>query len=175
VTHFDQLLEEIESIKDESIRDFTLSAVKSVSKENWTKRASANHHPEDERGLNGNTIHTLRVVRVTKCILDLLDRNQYSKDCAVSAAILHDICRYGKFGYTNYTDVNHPEIAVAFLNKIQPPCPNKDIIESVRHHMSQWGPSCYKPELLNTDIVILADYIASQDDILVKVDKNDES
>lgn len=167
--HYTQLLDEVNKIQDPGVRNFTVEAIQTVSHDNWSKRASSNHHPEDERGEYGNSIHTLRVIKLVRWLCEVCKKPQFDTDCCVSAAALHDVCRYGKFGLSNYTDPNHPEIAVAFLKKIKPETQQAIILDAVRHHMSQWGPSGYVPDISARDAVILADYLASQDDMGIPI------
>jgi hypothetical protein len=86
--------------------------------------------------------------------------------------LLHDCCRYGIYGEFNYTVKAHPQIAVDFIKSTGIDIPSQDILDNILYHMSLWPSSKefrYVPELKGKDIIILADYIASNENILVKI------
>ncbi|KKN01441.1 hypothetical protein LCGC14_1127670 [marine sediment metagenome] len=161
------------SIKNEEIRGVVEKTLEALPKGFWTRECSKKFHPEDERGLNGNLIHTIRVVKVAdKLVLTTSNYSQDERDLVVGAAILHDCLRHGPYAASPWSEKDHPHLVRPFIEKkvgITGEVVNKlcDIIET---HMGQWY---LTPAPLNdltpNDIVHLADYIASQVDIDVKI------
>jgi hypothetical protein len=172
-SYFDKLLSAVEiSIKDEKIRDFTLQVVYLVDSRNWEKAASRNHHPPDERGEFGNTIHTLRVLRVTEDILSCTDKTEYDKDISKCVAILHDSCRYASDGGMSYTDPHHAKLVLQFIKDCEIEVPDQRILEGIANHMGPFVPKSelkYYPQLTVSDIAHLADLIASKETNIIQI------
>jgi 23S rRNA maturation-related 3'-5' exoribonuclease YhaM len=168
--YFDQLIECVDTIKDQKIHDFTLQIIYMVDHANWKNKASQNHHPPDERGEYGNSIHSIRVLKITCLILDLTEKTELEKDIIKSSAILHDCTRFGVYGEFSYTVKSHPQLAVDFIKNSGVDIPSPDILENILYHMSQWSSDFkYYPKLDGKDIIILADYIASNENILINI------
>jgi len=164
---------QVRAIKNEEIRDVIEKVLKSLPEGFWSRECSKKFHPEDERGLHGNLIHTIRVAKVADRIVETTDNySTDERDLVVGAAILHDCLRHGEFGSSPWSEKDHPHLVRPFIEKkvgitgeiVDKLC---DIIET---HMGQWY---YKPAPLNdltpNDIVHLADFLASQVDIDVKI------
>jgi len=83
------------TIATPSIRDFTIEMMKVAPPSFRTAKASKHHHPPDEREVGGNALHTLRVVKLVKLMADSCNFDRTTTDISISAAIIHDMCRYG--------------------------------------------------------------------------------
>jgi len=131
----------VQSISSEEIRLFTAALLDRVSVVVWKRRASRVHHPVDERGPWGNLLHTLRVVRLVKLISDCCDFGPSINDVLISAALLHDICRFGLDDSAASTVPEHPFLVRKLAESIQlPECKYSDLIFSfVESHMGKWG------------------------------------
>jgi 23S rRNA maturation-related 3'-5' exoribonuclease YhaM len=159
--------EELEDIKDDGIRTLTLECLKRAPTYFWYKPASSTgkyHHP-DENEFAGLLLHTKRVYKVAKVLIDIQDIPP-AEDVIKSACILHDIKKYGE-GTSQWTVKNHPELGFTFILKIYTETklllPTQEITTSiadaVRSHMGKWGTS--PPTSNEAKIVHLADCIAT--------------
>lgn len=67
----------------------------------WLARASANHHPPDERGLGGLWIHIKRVftayTMLEPTFRELGAIDSFEANCARAAVLLHDAFKYGRY------------------------------------------------------------------------------
>lgn len=169
MNYFDQLLTAIDTIQDQEIHDFTLYVVLAADPRNWECATSRSHHQPDERGEMGNTLHTLRVLKMTEIILTSTDKTEYEKDISRSVSILHDCCKRGIDGSWGYTVPDHPHLVELLIKNAGIEVPDKRIIEGIRAHMGIWGKPPYIPKLTVEDIAHLSDCISAQDDVLVKI------
>lgn len=88
------LLDEIEAIKEESIRDF----VRSVLLKNdpfWIipSSFSEDYYPPDEYDVGGNVLHTKRVFRICAILSDSHILTSIERDILFAAALLHDVTK----------------------------------------------------------------------------------
>jgi len=175
---------EVNMIRTPEIRDLTRSILGGVLGKTWTMRTSRNHHPEDERGYCGNIIHTLRVNKIGKLILFLVEAEPWERDVFSSAALLHDSRKFGKNCEMGWTHPQHAQLAADSIKKAtfshkgewSPDILKmvEILITAVEGHMSRFqeGP-VYVPEIgtpLDIPLIlVLADIIAAQDWNLVSL------
>lgn len=168
--NLDYFKEELESIKDDGIRNLTIECLKRAPPYFWYKPASSTgkYHHADENEFAGLLLHTKRVCKVGLILAEAwVSTPPINLNIISSACLLHDIKKYGD-GKSQWTVKNHPELGADFILKIYKDLslvlPGQDIVEEisncVRSHMGRWGLTY--PEGDNYKIVHLADYIATQ-------------
>lgn len=133
------IINEINTIKTQSIKDLTLDVFNSSPINSWKMNSSRDHHMVDERGEWGNLIHTLRVVKICDTLADVLNLPQESKDILKSAAILHDSCKHGLNAEYQFITYDHPYLVKQLIEKSKVECPFKyQIIDIISRHMGRW-------------------------------------
>jgi len=161
-------LPEVEMIEDEEIREKTLWLLVNASpKSFWQKATSSSgkYHPKDERGKYGNILHTKRVY-IQYCNLARVDvemdrLSEYEYDCGKSAALLHDMMKYGWPSDNNqHTQDDHDVIAADVAKYIGglPP----EVYLPIHAHMAKWGEG-KEPETLNEWLLHRADKAVAPD------------
>ncbi len=158
----------VDTIKSDAIRQFTNDVLAKVPLKSWTGKASRSHHLPDERGDNGNALHTIRVARAAMALCDICDMGETRRDMLLSAAILHDSFRYGKEAESDYTLTEHPMLIreVVEDNDIVSPYA-EDILGLIECHMGKWGPEPFIPIVHPSALIHIADaMIARLDSIL---------
>lgn len=158
----DNLLSFVSLIKNSEIRDFTTEMLGVLPDVYWTAKASKGHHPEDERGSEGNIIHSERVTKLVRIIAECTELNSNEVDCITSAAILHDGCRYDMDGQAEYTVPDHPfQIReLAGLHSIDCTFAGHIFI-LIERHTGRWGDPIYWPEITPSTILHIADVISA--------------
>ena len=133
----------VSRIENETIRKFTAKALRQAPKYFWiaSSSSSGKHHPSDEHGIGGLVLHTVRVFNIAEVFLDSLDNGSIRHDVVKSAALLHDLYRYGTENVAEETtNKKHPELAGTALKKIDIQFIYKsEIIRCVERHMGKWG------------------------------------
>ena len=159
---YPELVAIVNTISTSSIRQFTLDMLTAAPASFRTARASLNHHPVDERGAAGNCLHTLRVVKLVRLLADACDYNQALTDITVSAAAIHDLCRYGLSDEEEYTSQDHPLHPREFAKKHSIDCPISNAIFSVAEtHSGKWGKVPAIPSVVPREILHFADMISA--------------
>ena len=127
-----------------------------------TARASKVHHPPDEREAGGNSLHTLRVVKLVRLLADSCDFDKTTTDISISAAIIHDICRYGLNDECEVTPKDHALAPRKLAEKHSITCDHADrIFDLAEHHMGRWGPYPYAPQASPSDVLHFADTVSA--------------
>lgn len=84
------------AVQSELVRVFA----EDVPPEFWVVRASASHHPPDERGLGGLWLHTKRVFTAYRMLEPTFRATSaisaFEANCARAAVLLHDAFKYGR-------------------------------------------------------------------------------
>jgi len=129
------------NITDPLLNTFTMVALQDAPAHFWHKPSSAgNHHPADEHGDGGLSLHSLRVARV--CWTLCQSRPELNPDVILSAGILHDIGRYGLGDTTSqYSLPDHPDIGAAFLRELGGDMGDtvEEVACAVEAHSGRWG------------------------------------
>lgn len=177
-----QLNEEISMIGSEKIRSLVRATLDAAPDCFWTMPAATTgkYHPSISLGEGGLIRHTRAVVRITRHLLDMIDRmNPHpAHDICVAAAILHDCCK--KRDAERYTAFDHPLRAADLiaktakvLNDAELLRASADICEIVARHMGRWntdarsGLCLPRPETAMQRLVHTADFLSSRKDIIV--------
>lgn len=176
------LLDEINAIEDQSICSFVRSVLYAAPPFFWVSPASfsGKYHPPDERGDNGNVLHTQRVVRIVQSIAQAQQRSQYETDILVAAALLHDLTKGVEYGTTVGYDPMHPYTVDRFVEWVREEDQRTStestssslyidedtltqILRLVRCHMGVWSPIPETVPLTTMDWTLhLADMLASR-------------
>ncbi len=150
-------------IDSEEIRNFTKRLLEVAPEGFWSNKASKNHHPLDERLPGGNPLHEMRVTKIARVIADSCDLNSLYEDILISAALLHDVCRYGlNNNLKDYTVKYHPFLVrrLARINGIK--CEYSErIFLIIEKHTGKWGDPPYTPEVSLEAMLHLADNISA--------------
>ena len=176
--------EEINSIKDFTLRDFTNFALTQLPEYFWhvASSSSGQHHPVKSHGIGGLVRHTKAAIYIGQKLCDVYDMIDM-KDRVTIALIFHDAIKYD-IPKEQHTVKNHPELSAKFLiavwyeyNKSKPNAEPRidDIVSAISNHMGRWTPRSVGNELVFPthftkldQIVHLADVISAckQVDIL---------
>ena len=136
----DRLKREIQFIRDEDIRKFTLNMIEITPENSWRLPSSRDHHLRDECGEWGNLIHTLRVVVICDWLSDILNLTPIERDILKSAAILHDSCKHGVNAEAAWIYREHPQLVRLLVDQSGAACSQKEAILSIiESHMGRWG------------------------------------
>jgi len=159
-------------IRNKDLRELVRRTVDELPEAFWKREASKMYHPPDERGEGGNLIHTLRVIKVADRILDTTTYNSSTRDIMRAGSILHDSQRHGPDGTSRVTVKEHPQLAKALLESlVEGHVPEvKEVGDILEKHMGKFqNPSYPVSEIPLSDILHIADFLASQTDIDVKI------
>lgn len=167
VTHIQRLRGKLyrilDTIENDEVGLFTRRMLAVVPDSFWVRRASREHHLEDERGEYGNLIHTIRVAMTTDTLCDIPPITGLNRDILTSAAILHDTCRYGLDDNNESTVGEHAQLVRQLAKREQLTCKYDDnIFEAIEAHMGRWGTSIYTPELSFNSILHIADVVCAR-------------
>jgi len=133
-----ELRGEIDLIAALELRDCVHKAVHAIGVRAWQMPSSVYHHLPDERVEWGNLVHTLRVVRVCAVLSDILLLVQRERDILRSAAVLHDICKYGIDADAERILTIHPLLVRQFLDREGIVC-DPLVLTCIESHMGRWG------------------------------------
>jgi len=170
--------EELKKIKNREIRSLAENFL-ACTPDYFTKAPASStgkYHPEDERGEGGLVLHTKRTVKVVLHLCEAFGIVGVRKDLMIVAALLHDLYRYGTADTPkDHTDPRHSLTIAEGVQKFgkQHRVPDYYInflVLLLQSHMGLFGPN---PEVVENNrfaaLFYIADYIASREDIEVKV------
>jgi HD superfamily phosphohydrolase YqeK len=175
-----QICESMGSISNDSIRSWTMSLMTLAPQAFWAKPSSSTgkYHKEDENGEYGQVIHTLRVIAVAEHLAKMVDLNDLEKNILISAAALHDICKYGIEGQSEHTLSEHPQLVKSLWEKnllVLPKCEYDHlIIGTILQHSGRWGSLPLPPSTKLGKLLHVADFISSRNNIEVNLEKTME-
>jgi len=158
-----ELKELTDSIETPEIKEFLNAFMGTIPPAAfWTREASLRHHPNDERGISGNAIHTIRVIRITKILCEAANASQVVTDAATCAAAIHDTGRHGESGEEISSNPDHPMFPRRMAEQYNLCTPFTDpIFDAVETHMGKWGDPPYTPMIGLQEILHIADVIAA--------------
>jgi len=161
----------VHDISDRDIAGWTMLMVDLANKHFWTKPSSrkGHHHPVDEFCKGGLVLHTLRVAELAVQIREMRqDEPSKTSDMLFSAALIHDMCRYGKPGDLGSEFRSNHDILIYEQAKLIPVKvkESKIILFAASAHMGRWASFSRSPYFgLRADAlakdVHMADCIAS--------------
>ncbi len=159
-------------IRDKDLRELVRKVVSELPEAYWKREASKVYHPQDERGEGGNLLHTLRVIKIADRILDTTNFGSLERDIIKAGSILHDGNRHGEDGASRVTVKEHPILIRKLVeSKVEPGIPGiSELLEVLEKHMGKFQNPSYPVESISlSDVVHIADYLASQTDIDVRI------
>ena len=171
----------LDTFENEDIKEFAAVLVDGLPNYIWRVGASSTgkYHPSYSLGDGGLMRHQLAVVRFLNFFLEL---EQYSsqidsrkRDLMRVAALIHDGRKSGTqedYEKSKYTKFNHPMLMADIIRSYDGQYLNHEEIEFIANiiskHMGQWnvdkktGAILPKPDDLYSELVHLADYLASR-------------
>lgn len=174
---------ELQFIKNEVIRDFTRFCLENAPGYFWEVPSSSGgkYHSRVSNGVGGLVRHTRGTAYTAKELAPAYSLTPDETDAAISAAILHDICKYGLTGgkWTtkdhDYTGSNFVfRQAKLFVDAGNPEVPMlREICGGIAYHFGKWSaevparPLKAFPEEYSKieQVVHVADMVASRKDI----------
>ena len=164
------LLNAADSIQDPKVRSRTREMIMEAPSYFWKAPSSQHgrHHPKDEFCEGGLALHTLRVFRIARLIMDSnAGWKQPVKDFVSSACLLHDIRRLGPKdeGDIKFFD-QHPDLAAEAVKEKWHIKSDNSIAGCIRSHMGKWGPVL--PSTPAQWLVHYADNLASKLDQIME-------
>jgi hypothetical protein len=171
-----ELYKIVKSISNGSIKAWTEAMLAVAPAAFWDKAASSTgkYHKPDENGVGGQVVHTLRVCAVIAHLVNMEKSPVIERDMLLSAAILHDICKYGVDGKSEHTLLEHPQLVVELWEAQKGNLPicaqDTQIIGIVSQHSGRWtSEPIMTPTKLGT-LLHIADFVASRNNIEVRLD-----
>lgn len=164
---FRELNKLISMIATKDFRNITEETLKVAPIGFWTRPCSLKYHPVEERGLHGNLIHTIKVAKLVLVIANCCMYNRWHTDRVLSGAILHDICRYGLLGLSEYSEERHPELVRQLMDnhKIGTNSPaREEMLNDIERHMGRWYDLTYAPIVVPSEALHLADAIDTKEE-----------
>jgi len=143
----------------------------------WDRPSSSTgkYHKEDENGKEGQVIHTLRVITVAEQLVRMDDLSDIERDILISAASLHDICKYGVEGKSDHTLSEHPQLVMSLWEKnllVLPKCGHDtQVIDTILQHSGRWGGLPFPPSTKLGKLLHIADFISSRHNINIDLNK----
>lgn len=174
-TKLEMFRNELDLIADNDVLNITEEVLSSLPEAFFTKPASSSghYHPVECRGEGGLVHHTKLAVSVAVNMFDMYGEfNQYAKDLAISALILHDGFKYGLDGSLEHTTYDHPKLMYEYLVKLaesRTPFNPKDnillrIAGLIHSHHGRWDNDGELPKPIASlnKLVHECDYISSR-------------
>ena len=177
----------LDTFENEDIKEFAVVLLDNVPEYVWHVGASSTgkYHPQYSLGEGGLMRHQMAVVRFLNFFLGL---EQYSnkihsreRDLMRIAALTHDARKSGTqedYERSKYTKFNHPILMADVIRSYDGKYLNHDELElianTISKHMGQWnsdkksGVTLPKPDDIYSELVHLADYLASRKDLTVE-------
>lgn len=175
-----QIYDAMSSIYNDSIRSWSMSMMSHAPQAFWDKPASSTgrYHKEDENDQYGQVIHTLRVIAVAEHLVRMSDLTDIERDILISAASLHDICKYGVDGESEHTLSEHPQLVKSLWERnllILPKCDyDHQIIATILQHSGRWGGLPLPSSTKLGKLLHIADFMASRNNIEIDLNKEME-
>lgn len=167
----------VKTISSDSIKAWTIGMLKIAPLAFWERAASSTgkYHRADENGAGGQVMHTLRVCAMVDHLVRMDNLPVIERDMLLSAAILHDICKYGVDGKSEHTFLEHPQLVKDLWEKnllLLPKCEyDSKIINTILQHSGRWGEYPLSLRTHSGRLLHIADFIASRHNIDVRLDK----
>jgi hypothetical protein len=159
--------DELNRIFDKKVREFTRLCIVNAPDyifEDCPSSSSGKFHPIDELGTDGTLIHTKKVFTMAYELVKGLDCED-SRDLVLSAAIVHDLRKYGSTN-TGHTLKDHPKHAANLVDEVQEATQlltgsqHKIIRNCVGYHYGPWGVGPWKKPMEQYTKEELAVYVA---------------
>lgn len=181
----------LDTFENEDIKEFAIVLLDNIPEYVWHVGASSTgkYHPQYSLGEGGLMRHQMAVVRFLNFFLGL---EQYSnkipsreRDLMRIAALTHDARKSGTqedYERSKYTKFNHPILMADVIRSYDGEYLNHDELElianTISKHMGSWNTDkksnvvLPKPDDIYSELVHLADYLASRKDLTVEFEGN---
>ncbi len=167
----------VKSISNDPIKAWTIGMLKIAPVAFWEKASSSTgkYHRDDENGVGGQVMHTLRVCAMVDHLVRMENLPVIERDMLLSAAILHDICKYGEDGKSEHTLLEHPQLAVFFWAAKKdglPACEqDSQIMNIVSQHSGRWTSIPIPSPTKLGKLLHIADFVSSRHNVDIRLDK----
>lgn len=138
-------LPEIDAIYDEELRDGVIRTFMNGCPDYFWEQPSSSsgkYHSPDERGKYGNWLHTKRVfaeyANISESWVELGVITPYEKEEGKSAALIHDMMKYGWPSEQNDHTVNNHDLIAADVAEHIGEMPDS-VVRLIEVHMGPWG------------------------------------
>jgi HD superfamily phosphohydrolase YqeK len=143
----EQVINYAEKIKDKNIKFITNYSINTVDSKWWIDPCSSSgkHHPPENQGLGGIVRHSIKTAEIALELARFYDLED-KKDQLISAALLHDLDKYG-IPWKDKTDYRHGYLTYKKLTEIAPArwnvCLDQETLDAIRYHMGRWVKRMY--------------------------------
>jgi len=151
-------------------RQLLYKVLDSVPSKVWERPASTRYHSEKDKAEYGMLNHTKSVVRICNILSDTYNLNTEENSILITAAILHDICKYGKEVESPKILTIHPYLAGELIRKLYTGKLEENIEQvtvAVEDHMGRWSTKRPRGTPLGT-LLHTADMVASNPNVTVE-------
>jgi len=162
-----RLLPEISVVLDEELQQGTIDTFLNGCPDHFWVRPSSStgkYHAEDERGEYGNWIHTKRVfityLSISRTYLEQQLITEYEREAGKSAALLHDMLKYGWPSENREHTSNRHDVIGSNVARHIGGLP-EEVWRPIHAHNGAWAEGMV-PESDNEQILHIADYVASK-------------
>ena len=168
----DNLLTELELIKNLEIRDFTKAAILCAPGLYWYKPSAfyKGHHPDDELGEWGNLIHVKRTIVIGRIFAEIENLDSITCDTLYSGMTIHDLGKYDVLGDCERIVKHHPDLVSAIVLGL-PQLPQWELLRPIllvaTTHMGRWGN--VKPNTLLEKLGHYCDCIAARVSVSIPI------
>jgi hypothetical protein len=144
------LYEKVDLIKDKELAGLVKTILNTADGGFWIAPSSSSgkYHPPEDQGEGGIIRHTIKAVSVVDEESRRKMFEDYERDCALAAIILHDIKKNGE-PWGDHTVRTHGILGAEFIRMFFEPddLKGKMIIDAVRYHMAPWNTTIPKERL----------------------------
>lgn len=148
-------------IDDSDFRAKVIDTIHCLPTGCWRLPSAVYHHLDDEKGVWGNALHTIRVTKIALVLANSYSLKGSDKDYLIASSLFHDIGKHGKKGLSMGILPEHPFIVGDILRDTN--FEDDRLVGIIRLHMGRWTPSLSPDEWLKngkvTELLHLADCI----------------
>jgi len=168
-------MEQINTIKDDDIRNFVNDALEDAPDEFWDAKSSSsgNNHPKENNLKHGLLVHIIKALAVAETLFRFfgIKENGIEADIVRASMLLHDLYKGGNPWIDGYCR-EHGRICADVLKQytLKNEYVKEKILQCVATHMSRWTfPMEDLKDFFYADrvqlIVALSDYYSSRNEI----------
>jgi hypothetical protein len=167
----EELYKIVRTISNGSIKEWTSAMLAVAPAAFWEKASSSTgkYHRADENSVGGQVRHTLRVCIMAEHLARMENLPVIERDMLLSAAILHDICKYGIDGKSEHTLLEHPQLVVELWESKKgklPPCEqDSQIMFIVSQHSGRWTSEPIIAPTKLGKLLHIADFVSSRHNV----------
>lgn len=162
-----RLLPEVGTILDPELQEVTEQTfLKGCPDHFWTRPSSSTgkYHSEDETGEYGNWLHTKRVfvtyLLLSRSYLEQGLISEFDREAGKSAALIHDMLKYGWPSERNQHTVQNHDIIGSDVARVLGEAP-REVYGAIHAHNGAWAEG-KNPETDWEQVLHMSDYVASK-------------